>query len=94
MSLLAERKAPRRGPKGPWNRRRRETIAEAADGLDIGLVAGFAQDFPQPLHIDIDGALVDIGVIAPHLSQQLGAIEGSAKFDIRNSSNRYSIPRN
>ncbi len=53
----------------------REPIAETAHGLNVGFVALVAQDFSQPLHVDIDGPLIDVDVTAPHLIEQLVSIE-------------------
>src|SRR5579862_8252552 len=56
-----------------------EAIAEAADRLDVGLVAGFAQNFPHTLHVHVDRSFIHIAIVSPDLSKQLGAIEGSPR---------------
>src|ERR1700681_1616911 len=62
----------------PEGDRRGETVTEAAHCLYVGLEPRFSQDLAQPLHVDVDGALIDLTVAAPHLRQQLRPVERSA----------------
>src|ERR1700733_14147945 len=56
-------------------RRTGKAIAEPADGLDVGLVAGFAQNLSQALHVHVDRSFVHIAIVSPDLREQLRAIE-------------------
>src|SRR5579862_156546 len=53
-----------------------EAIAEAEDRLDVGLVAGFAQDLSHEMHVKVDRSFIHIASVSPDLSKQLRASEG------------------
>ena len=55
-----------------------KAVAESSHRLDIGTAAWLREDLAQPLHIDVDSALVDLIVATPNLRQQLRPVEGSA----------------
>src|SRR5665213_3380337 len=60
-----------RGSRGQRLRLPREPIAGAAHGLDHLRTAGRAQRFAQPLHVHVDGALLDEHMVAPDPVEQL-----------------------
>src|SRR5258708_39715403 len=50
-----------------------ERVARAADGADRVSLAAAVERLAQPADMDVDGALVDIDLRAPHRVEQLGA---------------------
>ena len=54
-------------------RRRDEPVAAAAHGFDHPVRAERLQREAQPADVDVDRALLDVDVIAPHLVEQLRA---------------------
>src|SRR5512135_1111585 len=51
--------------------RSRQPVAAAAHGLDQPVVAERLEREAQPADVDVDGALLDVDVITPHVVEQL-----------------------
>src|SRR6185312_10985883 len=62
---------PRRGRRA--HRRGSEAITAAAHGFDQGIRAKRLERRAQAPDVDIDGALLDVDVIAPHQVEKLAA---------------------
>ena len=78
-------------PLGAMLARRREPVAAAAHRLDEAVLAERLERLPQAPDVDVDRALLDVHVVAPHVVQQLrprmdalrAARAGSAAAGIR-----------
>src|SRR5207248_1459779 len=64
---------PRRTTVFMRSTRRAKTVAGAANGFDHPVGAVRLERHAQPSNVHVDGAFLDVNVIAPHLVQELRA---------------------